>query len=90
MLVYDFISAIIQHIPEKNQKLVRYYGAYSRRKEASIKSSVTNKNSSELPRKRVCYCQFCKERMEFVFYSRKDVPPDKNKLTAWLEMKRLS
>ena len=39
---------------------------------------------------RVCYCPKCFERMEFVFYSKKDVPPDKNKLSVWLEMKRLS
>ena len=35
-------------------------------------------------------CHKCYERMEFVFYSRKDVPPDKNKIVTWLEMKRLS
>jgi len=86
MLVHDFISAIIQHIPEKNQKLVRYYGAYSRRKKKSIKSSITmtfSKNKRD-------YCPKCHERMEFVAYSNGDKPPDKNKLSVWLEMQRLS
>jgi len=86
MLVHDFISAIIQHVPEKNQKLVRYYGAYSRRKKKSIKSSITKPISMKYSEGRVCYCSKCHERMEFMLYSRKDKPPDKNKITSWLEM----
>jgi hypothetical protein len=82
MLVHDFISAIIQHIPEKNQKLVRYYGAYSRKKKKSIKSSVI-KTFNEYKRD---YCPKCHEKMEFVAYSSGDKPPDKNKLSTWLEM----
>ncbi len=84
MLVHDFISAIIQHVPEKNQKLVRYYGAYSRRKKKLIKSSITKLIPIKSSEGRVCYCNKCYERMEFVFYSKKDVPPDKNKIVSWL------
>jgi hypothetical protein len=29
--ITDFISSLIQHIPPKNFKIVRYYGSYSRR-----------------------------------------------------------
>ena len=90
MLVYDFMSAIIQHIPEKNQKLVRYYGYYSRRKKKCIKSSITSQNSLEHQGREVIYCSQCHEMMEFVWYSPKPPPKDKNKLTTWLEMKRLS
>ena len=90
MLVHDFISAIIQHVPEKNQKLVRYYGAYSRKKNKLLKSGITKLISVKSSESGVCYCPKCYERMEFVFYSRKEVPPDKNKLLSWLEMKRLS
>jgi len=86
MLVNDFISAIIQHVPEKNQKLVRYYGAYSRRKKSSIQSTITNLFLPKISEKGVAYCSICHERMEFMFYSKKNVPPDKNKLTTWLEM----
>ena len=86
MLVHDFISAIIQHIPEKNQKLVRHYGAYSRRKKSGVKSSITTSVSGG----GVCYCPKCYEKMEFVFYSRKDVPPDKNKIVNWLENQQRS
>ena len=85
MLVDDFIYAIIQHVPEKNQKLVRYYGAYSRRKMKCIKSSITKLISTKSSEGRVCYCPKCYERMEFVFYSKKDVPPDKNLLSSWLK-----
>ena len=90
MLVNDFISAIIQHVPEKNQKLVRYYGAYSRRRKRCIKSIITKLSTIKFSEGRVCYCPKCYERMEFMFYSKKDVPPDKNLLSNWLEMKRLS
>ena len=31
MHVDDFISALIQHIPEPQFKMIRYYGAYARR-----------------------------------------------------------
>jgi hypothetical protein len=87
MLVHDFISAIIQHVPEKNQKLVRYYGAYSRRKKKSIKSSVIKSILAKCNERMTCYCPHCCQIMEFVFYSQGNKPPDKNKLSVWLEMK---
>jgi len=31
MAVREFIKALIQHIPDRNFKMIRYYGAYSRR-----------------------------------------------------------
>lgn len=90
MLVHELVSAIIQHIPEKNQKLARYYGAYSRRKKKAIKSGITKSISMKSSEGRVCYCPTCHERMEFVWYSKKDVPPDRNLLVTWLDIKRLS
>jgi len=84
MLVDDFISAIIQHIPEKNQKLVRYYNAYSRKKKKSIKSSITMTFSKN----KIDYCPKCHEKMEFIYYFEEDKPLDKNKLSIWLEMQR--
>ena len=87
MLVYDFISAIIQHVPEKNQKLVRYYGAYSRRKKAGIKSSTTSLFPSKISEKRIAYCSRCHERMEFMLYAKKPPPKNKEKITTWLEMR---
>ena len=90
MFVHDFISAIIQHIPEKNQKLVRYYGSYSRRKKKLLKSSIIKLKVVKSSEGRVCYCPNCYERMEFLAYSSGDKPPDKNLLSSWLEMKGLS
>src|SRR3989344_5314975 len=40
MKIFDFISAIIQHIPEKHFRLVRYYGACARRKTGIVKSFI--------------------------------------------------
>ena len=31
MKVFDFIESVIKHIPQKHQKLIRYYGLLSRR-----------------------------------------------------------
>jgi hypothetical protein len=31
MMVREFIKALIQHIPDRNFKMIRYYGAYNRR-----------------------------------------------------------
>ena len=31
MKVFDFIESVIKHIPQKHQKLIRYYGLFSRR-----------------------------------------------------------
>ena len=31
MTVREFIQSLIQHIPDRNFKMIRYYGAYSRR-----------------------------------------------------------
>lgn len=86
MLVYDFILAIIQHVPEKNQKLIRCYGAYSRRKIIKItevQSSITISISVKIINKRIAYCSFCKERMEFVGYVKKPPPKNMNLITNW-------
>ena len=82
MLAHNFISAVIQHVPEKNQKLVRYYGSYSRRKKKAVKSSIKMTFSDD----KVDYCPRCHEKMEFVAYSRGNKPPDENKLFVCLGM----
>jgi len=86
MLVHDFISAIIQHIPEKNQKLVRYYGAYSRRRKSGIQSTITSLFLQKISGRGVAYCPICHERMEFRHYAKRPPPKDKNKISTWLEM----
>ena len=90
MKVFDFISAIIQHIPERNQRLVRYYGSYCRIKINIIKKK--DKQSAILifiegkpNKKRTFYCSICHEEMEILAYLKK--PPDKDisKITNWID-----
>jgi hypothetical protein len=95
MLAYDFISAIIQHIPDKNFRMIRYYGICSRRKirlfNGHIKQSIImQKSLMEFGKKREFHCPDCNEIMEIVMYCKKPPPEDRSKLTTWLEMQRLS
>jgi hypothetical protein len=90
MHVYDFISAIIQHIPEKNQKLVRYYGGYSRKKLKLIdkkvnQSSLTNFVEDKPPKKRRFFCSICHEELEIIAYVKKPPDKDKSRLTSWID-----
>ena len=85
MLAKDFISAIIQHIPDKNFRLVRYYGAYSRRKKKVIHQSIIReKILIDFNHKREFHCSKCNEIMEIVMFC--DKPPDKDmsKIKNWI------
>lgn len=87
MLIEEFISAIIQHIPEKNQRLVRYYGVYSRRKTKRMKVMFKQLTiNPKISRKRVVYCPCCCNEMEFVAYCKKPPPKDLSKISSWLEL----
>ena len=95
MKVFDFISAIIQHIPDKHFRLVRYYGACARRKTGIIKgfiqqSIIASSNPVQNSNKRHLLCPKCHSEMEFIMYCKKPPPIDKSKITVWLEMQRLS
>ena len=86
MLTDEFISAIIQHIPDKNFRLIRYYGVYSRRKTKLIKQSIiTQKILIEFESKRRFHCSKCNEIMEIVMFC--DKPPDKDmsKIGNWID-----
>ena len=94
MKVFDFISAIIQHIPDKHFRLVRYYGICARRKTGIIKSFIqqsiiTSSNIVQNSNRRHSLCPKCGNQMEFVMYCKKPPPKDMNKITAWLEMQKL-
>ena len=91
MLADDFISAIIQHIPEKNFRLVRYYGAYSRRKKKVIRQSVIRqKILNDFGRKGKFDCSRCGERMEIILFCDKPPPKDMSKISNWIEMQMKS
>ena len=88
MSVFDFISAIIQHIPERNFRLVRYYGVYSRNNikrftKIEIQSVIEDKILNKSKEKRVVYCPCCSEKMELIFYVRKPPPKNMNLITNW-------
>lgn len=71
MKVFDFISAIIQHIPEKNFRLVRYYGIYSRNNNNRFsKIKEHSVIESKIKEKWVVYCPDCGEKMKFKEYLR--------------------
>jgi len=89
MLVHDFISAIIQHIPEKNERLVRYYGCYSRKKirktnndvqQSIIKDGLLRENR----RKRVVLCPICFQEAKLMLYCKKPPPGNKERLNYWM------
>lgn len=93
MLVHEFIAALVQHIPERQFRLVRYYGAYARRKKAIVKafiqqSTVRLQTVASFREKRTFLCPRCKEPMETVLYCKKPPPKDRAKITTWLEEQR--
>ena len=88
MSVFDFISAIIQHIPERNFRLVRYYGVYSRNnikryKKIEYQSVIEDKILNKTREKRVVYCPCCSERMELMAYVKKPPPKNMNLIINW-------
>jgi len=94
MSVHGFMYSILQHIPDKNFRLVRCYGVYARRKKQVIKrfiqqSIIMQKNVEDIGSKREFYCPKCGDKMEIVLYSRKPPPKDMSKIMNWLEMQRL-
>lgn len=85
MEVREFIKALIQHIPDRNFKMIRYYGAYSRRtkrrysgylqrslRQATFEDFVTKAN------KWAPKCPNCGRKMTFVCYEKG--PPVENEV----------
>ena len=79
MRVEQFIAAIIQHVPEKNMRLIRYYGAHARNqvgimRKKLVQSVIEDVRGEKKGEKFVVYCPRCFEKMDFVRYCVK--PPD--------------
>ena len=93
MKVQEFIKALIQHIPDRNFKMIRYYGAYGRRikKRYSgyLQRSIKQTTFSDFLRKAKKWapeCPFCGAPMKF--YSYEKGPPNEiaevnSKITDW-------
>jgi hypothetical protein len=97
MSIDEFITAILGHIPDDQFKVIRYYGAYSRKTSRffrkimmaveSIKQ-LTLAKFGVVADKYAPLCDKCKIKMTCVWYSGKG-PPKENelgeKLTDWID-----
>lgn len=83
MTAEQFITALIQHIPPPQFRMIRYYGAYGRRIKrlygGKVRSAVKQLNLFKFGLERVTRCPFCGSVMEFVWYCRKP-PPEPQKI----------
>jgi len=89
MEVFEFIRALIQHVPDRQFKLIRHYGAYWRRMKARFRkylhqSSIRQSKIEEFKPLGWKICPVCNSRMYFVAY-RKKGPPERN----WWEGREL-
>jgi hypothetical protein len=75
--VDDFISSLIQHIPLPQFKMIRYYGAYSRKGKrvfrCKLQSSIKQLTLYRFGLIKPILCPFCHNEMEYVWYCKK--PP---------------
>lgn len=93
LTVSQFITALIQHIPPPQFKMIRYYGAYARKVKgkygAKVRSSITQLNLYAFGLERIKYCPFCHNELEFVWYCKKP-PPElfktQKELTNWMSV----
>ena len=89
MEVFEFIRALIQHVPDRQFKLIRHYGAYWRRMKARFRkylhqSSIRQSKIEEFKPLGWKICPVCNSRMYFVAYQKKG-PPVRN----WWEGREL-
>ena len=65
----EFIDRLVKLIPDKNLKLIRYYGLYSRRTSAKIQKMLTplsREKSMFEPKKEIVKCPKCGQIMDLV------------------------
>lgn len=89
--VDEFISALIQHIPEPHFKMIRYYGAYARRTKQRFKlylqSSIMQMSLYRFGFKKELRCPFYWGELEFVWYVKKPPPEEfktQRELLDWM------
>lgn len=89
----DFITSLIQHIPPPQFKMVRYYGAYARRKKgyfgARIQSSIKQLTLYRFGLIKQILCPVCHNEMEFVWYCKKPPPEEvksQRELLGWVSV----
>lgn len=91
MTTEKFISSLIQHIPEKQFKMIRYYGAYARRSKKlfglKAQSSIRQLTLAYFGFKKELKCPFCGGELEFVAYLKKPPPEEiksQRELLDWI------
>jgi hypothetical protein len=79
MSIDEFIHAIIQHVPERQFKMIRYYGAYCRKWKSRYKRYLSHSSIRQCKIDEICdkswpRCPNCGSRMQFVMFFKKDPP----------------
>jgi hypothetical protein len=77
--VMKFIELIIQHIPERQFKMIRYYGIYSRRLKKKYRiffglQSIRQLKLTKSSRERRVICPNCGQLMEFLIFLKPGPP----------------
>jgi len=91
MTVFDFIKAITQHIPARQFKVIRHYGACWRRMKARFRNfialrSLRQANMEEFEPVKHNICPVCGSKMLFLKYQKKKPPDDarfREKIDDW-------
>lgn len=89
MKVFEFIEALIQHIPDRQFKMIRYYGAYSRKWKKKYahfvkQRSITQTTLTQFSERWVPKCPVCGSTMKFILYWKKG-PPDESSFGSKIE-----
>lgn len=82
----DTANQTIQHISDKHEKLVRYYGAYARLKRRKLfkQLTITDEISSSPMKNRKIPCPKCKSEMQVLAYLSKPPPRDVGDIRNWM------
>jgi hypothetical protein len=77
--VMDFISSLIQHIPDRQFKMIRHYGIYSRRLKKKYRifcsqQSIRQTKLVKIPRERRIICPRCGQLMDFIAFLKPGPP----------------
>ncbi len=82
---FEFIGRLVRLIPDRNMKIIRYYGLYARRTKARLQKMLTPLSKEKVryaPKKEVIKCPECGQIMDLVGVTRpgydEDIP------YAWL------
>lgn len=94
MTVDEFMAAIVQHIPKRQFKMIRHYGAYSRGKKGRYKRyrsrrSIESGKIEDFKKKRPWICPNCGSGMRVVGYRKTGPPIDASfgeKIVDWVEV----